>query len=52
MWTIGRTVDGWTCETGPCVSRAQAESYGRQIVDGTRWTVKQAPDGKWWVLIK
>lgn len=52
MWTIGRMVDGWKCETGPCGSKATAMAYGRAITDGTRWTVKQSPDGKWWVLIK
>lgn len=49
---VGRKIGEWTVESGPYNTKGEAEDSGRAIVDGTKWTVTKASNGKWWVLIK
>lgn len=47
MWTIGqKTRDGYTVETGPLDTPAQAAAYAKALKPGILWAVRQAPDGK------
>lgn len=52
MWQIGQSKNGWLVETGPCKSKKEAKDYSYSLRAGIKWKVAQAPDGKWWLLIK